>query len=264
MLSAVAFAIIYAAAVLTTRGQAIEDQALAGATAPGKLPFLLSLVTVPVLLLACAVLLGIAAIRRRWDRVVQTALIIGVSNIAAQTFKYVVLGRPPLGGPSDENTFPSGHTTAYVSIFMALVIVVPAAWASVAALVGTVVSSWAALELLNYGYHRLSDVLGGIALVVTLLSASLVLTPWLRSQVRATRRHPAANVMPTLLAGLVLAAVLAFATFHARPIPRDRLLLTATEMVTAVAISLAFGVAVCLAQRLTDAPTSGRDAPRIR
>lgn len=265
LISGAAFVAVYVAGVLTARGQALEDLALAGATPARQLPFVLSLVTVPILLLALVVLLGIAAARRRWDRMLQAALVVGISNLATQTLKYVVLGRPPLGGPSDENSFPSGHTTAYVSVFMALVIVVPAGWAWGAALVGTVLSSWAALELLGYGYHRLSDVLGAIALVLTVLSASLVLTSWLRPhQVRVRPRHPIASVAPTLAAGVVIAAAVAFGAVMSWPISRDRFLLIGTEVATAAAVSLAFSVAVGLAQRLGDVTTPVRDQLRTR
>ncbi|TIH37110.1 phosphatase PAP2 family protein [Subtercola vilae] len=157
---------VYLLAVLTRTGQSFEDKALAAAGLVQNATVLLELVSIPGLAVAAAFITGIALFRRRRGRAVAAVLVIAVSNALTQILKYVVFDRPMFQSPSGDNTFPSGHMTAYVSVCIALLLVLPAALRALASIAGAVISSIVVVQLLAFGWHRLSDVVGAVALVL--------------------------------------------------------------------------------------------------
>ncbi|MEA9985090.1 hypothetical protein [Subtercola sp. RTI3] len=157
---------VYVLAVLTRTGQSFEDKALAAAGLVQNATVLLELVSIPGLAVAAAFIAGIALLRRRRGRAVAAMLVIAVSNTLTQILKYVVFDRPMFQSPSGVNTFPSGHMTAYVSVCIALLLVLPAALRALASIAGAVISSIVVVQLLAFGWHRLSDVVGAVALVL--------------------------------------------------------------------------------------------------
>lgn len=168
VLAAGFFAATYVLSVRTTTGQSAEDAILAASRFTYDPP-ILNLVTVPNLLIACAVVAVLGLVRRRVWAAVAGVAIIGVSTVLAQILKHGLLDRPALASIGD-NTFPSGHMTAFAAVTFALLLVVPARIRTVVALVGALGLSVVGTLLLRFGWHRPSDVFGAI-LLVTCVSA---------------------------------------------------------------------------------------------
>ncbi len=239
VLAAGFFGVIYVVGVLTTTGQSAEQVILAASRFSYDQP-ILNLVTVPNLLVSCAVvaILGLAQ-RRPLDAIAGVA-IIGVSSVLAQVLKHGVLDRPALVSIGD-NTFPSGHMTAFAAVTLGLLLVVPVRVRTVVACIGVLGLSVVGALLLGSGWHRPSDVFGAI-LLVTCVSAL--------AQLGVTRRQSASSgpLVERILAGLsVVAASLAAISllFHKEPLRTDGL---ASPMVTA---QLAMVAAVLMSVALT-------------
>lgn len=123
--------------------------------------------------IAAIVAFGIAAARHRVSLGVRILLMMLFANGATQLLK-AVLVRPDLGvGHSLFNSFPSGHVTAIASIAVALVAVVPLRARGSVALLGFLVTSATAITVMALAWHRPSDVLGSLAIVM--LSAMITL-----------------------------------------------------------------------------------------
>lgn len=127
-------------------------------------PTLLRAVSVPTLMLSSAVVLLIAAGRGRAMRGVRALMILAACNVLGQVLKGFVFGRDAIA-TDQGNSFPSGHMIAFGSVAMALWIVVPGAMRGVVAIVAALVLAAAAFELVHYGWHRPSDVVGSLLLV---------------------------------------------------------------------------------------------------
>ena len=207
--AAAAFAAIYLAGVHTTTGQSAEESVLAASRFAYDPP-LLALVSVPNLLLASAIVAAIGLLRRRWIAAIAAVAIIGVSSVLAQILKHGLLDRPMLLSWG-ENTFPSGHMTAFAAVAFALLLVVPARIRPVVAVVGALGLSVVGALLLRFGWHRPSDVFGAI-LLVTFVSTVAQLGVS-RTQVVGTGRAGERS----LAALSVVAAGLAAVAFVARP-----------------------------------------------
>ena len=162
------FAVTYAIGVLTVTGQSAEEAILVSTRFTHDQP-LLNLVTVPNLLIACVVVAALGLTRRRLSAAIVGVAIIGVSSVLAQVLKHGLLDRPALVSIGD-NTFPSGHMTAFAAVTFAMLLVVPARIRTGVAVVGVLVLSVVGTLLLRLGWHRPSDVLGAI-LLVTCVSA---------------------------------------------------------------------------------------------
>jgi hypothetical protein len=168
------FAFFYCFAVLTHTGQRLENRALDAATPAHGNPLLLSLVSVPGLTIATIALVAFALLQRRMDAALRAALTLILCNVATQILKYHVLARPDFGGRLLRNTFPSGHTTAYLSVALAIILVVPARWRALASVIGAIITTIVVIDLLGYGWHRLSDIVGAATLVLTVLTMVLL------------------------------------------------------------------------------------------
>jgi hypothetical protein len=171
------FALFYCFAVLTHTGQGLENRALNAATPAHGNPLLLSLVSVPGLAVVTVSLVVLALLQRRMDAAFRAALTLILCNVATQILKYHVLARPDFGGRLLRNTFPSGHTTAYLSVALAIILVVPARWRALASVVGAIVTTLVVIDLLGYRWHRLSDIVGAAALVLTVMTLVLLTVP---------------------------------------------------------------------------------------
>jgi membrane-associated phospholipid phosphatase len=108
----------------------------------------------------------------------------------------------PLGHSMGPIAFPSGHTTAVMSLSLALVIVSSPRWRPLAAAAGGVLTVATVFSILVLGWHYPSDVIGGF----------LVATGWaclasaaLRLEIRPSVRGPA--LAAALLGGVGLLAV---------------------------------------------------------
>ena len=162
------FAVTYAIGVHTVSGQSAEEAILVASRFTHDQP-ILNLVTVPNLLIACAIVAALGLTRRRLSAAIVGVAIIGVSSVLAQVLKHGLLDRPALVSIGD-NTFPSGHMTTFAAVAFAMLLVVPARMRTGVAVAGVLVLSVVGTLLLRLGWHRPSDVLGAI-LLVTCVSA---------------------------------------------------------------------------------------------
>ena len=125
--------IVYLLSAQTTRGQRLEN-ALFDARAEqlrGRDTAIEILATISVwsLVAAIAAVMAIALVRGRPRLALGAGSVIGVSILATEVLKKLVLPRPPLDPSAPpwhlDNVFPSGHTTIGMATAVAFVLVVP-------------------------------------------------------------------------------------------------------------------------------------------
>ena len=156
----------------------------------------LDLVSVPYIagVLGAAVL--IAVLRRRWAMAVQVALLVGGANLTTRVLKTIVFSRPNLHAtPLFSNALPSGHTTAAASVSAALVFVVPPRARPWAAAFGALYTAATGVSTLVGGWHRPSDAVAGMLVVLAWSGLACALADWSQSGAGSTparrRRLPA-------------------------------------------------------------------------
>jgi PAP2 superfamily len=169
-------AVIYLLAVRTSLGQALEDAALRGSDQVDPDVHRVALrffhtITVSSQV-AAAVIIGLIGVLRRqlWLAVAGMAVIFG-SQAVTQVLKYHLLTRPDLSsmhGAYAENTLPSGHTTAAMSLLFATLIVMPYRFRGVAMFFTMTWAVGIGAYTVIIGAHRLSDTLAAdaVALIV--------------------------------------------------------------------------------------------------
>lgn len=238
----------------------------------------LSVVSVPFLVLVLVTTMLIAVLRRRWGLAVQVAVLLAGANLTTQVLKNVVLGRPDHGiGHMHANTLPSGHTTVAASVAAALLFVVPPRVRAWAGLGGVLYTGATGVSTLIGRWHRPSDVVAAVLVVLAWTGlVALLATPGGRraaereaTGMRAVRpRRP--STAPFWVAGLLtvgaagLGAVAALAlerTWH-HPDPLSApATLTAYgggALGVAAATCAAFALMLLATQLATSAPRSGR------
>lgn len=175
--SGVALAILYVFAVLTWPGQVVDEWVLGAAQRLGVGPLshcwpLLARRIIPVLAAAAVVLLALAALRHRAQRVLCAFLLLGLSTGVSLTLKHS-LPRPLHGDGIGylTNTFPSTHASATLALIVAAWWLVPRrpTWLVDASIVAA--GSVAIGNVVGHA-HRPSDVLGSV-LVVSVVAQSL-------------------------------------------------------------------------------------------
>ena len=130
---------------------------------------------VPVVSAVCGVLaLVIALVRRLGPFGVAAALLPAVAPAVADLLK-IVLPRPLLteSVAGHSNSYPSGHTATSTGAVLALVVVLPVAARLVTATLGSIWVAFVGTQLVEAGFHRPGDVLGG-AVLALFLTACLV------------------------------------------------------------------------------------------
>lgn len=177
---AAAMVLTYAVLVATTSGQVLEGRLLPSGNirvGDGQDIWLIGLsrqllevfgdnVRIAVVL---AILLLIALLLRRLRAgVVGTAVVVG-SGLAAQGLKEL-LSRPDLdvAGTGSHNSFPSGHVAVATGLVVAFLFVLPAGARLWLALPGAAVIAAIGTATVIAGWHRPSDVIGGVLLAGTL------------------------------------------------------------------------------------------------
>lgn len=194
----------YALAVHTTRGQRVE-QRLLDAT-DFAYPAILDAVSVPALALATVAVAVVGLLTRRVRAAVAGAGVIVASSVLGQVLKHEVLQRPALHEASG-NSMPSGHMIAYAAVVAAVLLVLPVAARLVAAPLGAVLLAVVGSQLVHSSWHRPSDVIASLSLVVAVAAvASIPLGRGAERRPRAARA-----VLGTLIAvaavGLLLVGV---------------------------------------------------------
>jgi len=125
----------------------------------------LSVVSVPFLLIAVVAVVAVALARRQWGDAARAVVIVVGANLVTQVFKKMV-ERPDLAGmPSLDNSLPSGHTTVAASVSAVALLVAPRAARPLVALLGGAYTAATAIATMSLGWHRPSDVIAAIAVV---------------------------------------------------------------------------------------------------
>lgn len=196
--SVLLMAIVYAGLVLTATGQRWENAVLTGRLTDETLAAAheanrtLQHITLSSLAVALLVLTVIGAVRRRYALTVAALGTVAVSLFLAEVLKRYLLVRPDLvDAPPHlvQNSFPSGHTTIAMSVFVGLVLVVPVRARGVA--VG-VCALWAAAVgayTVAAGWHRPSDAIGADLLVLAVACGFLAILAR-RGKVAPARTRP--------------------------------------------------------------------------
>lgn len=199
----------------TAAGQRVDELAFLGAThGQGRLwqvaEPVLDVVSVAFVVAGVGVAVLVAAARRRWVLALQVAVLVGGANVTTQVLKHGVLDRPELlAGWTGPNTLPSGHTTVAASVSVALLLVTPRAWRPVVALLGAAYTGATGVSTLVGQWHRPSDVVAALLVVLAWGAAVCAFTP--ASSTDVLRKPGASYAAPGsyVVAGLLLLASLA-------------------------------------------------------
>lgn len=148
-------------------GQLIDEQARTGAQFAVVAEASTLLDAVPLLsagVVLIAVVIG--AIRRQRVATVLALIVVAAANLTSQLLKHEVLTRPDNGATGEwHNSFPSGHTTVFVSAVFALFLVSAPRLRPVIAAVGSLAILAVGSLLVGSQWHRPSDVVAGVLVV---------------------------------------------------------------------------------------------------
>lgn len=167
----IGLALTYWLWVRTEAGQKLDQSAYDGrprGRAHDAAGNLLATIDIASLAIAIGVLMIIALLRHREVLAILAAAVVVGSVLITEVLKHFVLERPNLLGPAGaayENSFPSGHATIAFSIGVAAILVAPPRLRrptiALALLYGVVIG----IATIAAGWHRPSDVVGGILVV---------------------------------------------------------------------------------------------------
>ncbi len=181
---------------------------LDGARGTGIAPGLAGLADPPVFALLSGAVILLALLRRRIGTAVVIATVLLGANVATQTLKAVI--DPTRGTGLGETSWPSGHTTAAMTVALCLVLASPVRWRPYAGAVGSIYVLAVAFSLMILGWHFPSDVVGGMLVASAWTGAAVALQQVLtaRRSADAPRRVLRAGdaVRPVLLTAVGLAA----------------------------------------------------------
>jgi len=175
---------MYAVFVRTRTGQLVDQAAFLGAVRGQSRLWdsarqILDLVSVPFVAAVLAASMLIAALRRRWLQAAQVALLVAGANLTTQVLKTVVFTRPFLDvGSPHGNALPSGHTTVAASSAAAVVFVVPRRARPLAAVLGAVYTVLTGVATMVGQWHRPSDVVAAVMVVLAWSGLACALSAW--------------------------------------------------------------------------------------
>jgi membrane-associated phospholipid phosphatase len=209
---------------------------------------------------ACAGLLciGVALARRRGWRALAVACLLLVTGVSTQVLKHA-LAQPRIEHWLPEqvatNSWPSGHSTAAMTLALCAILVVPPALRAATALLGGAFAVGVGYAVLVLGWHYPSDVLGGF--LVAGLWTSLAVAALDRVEAPEPARRPVWEPLVGLAtgAGVVAAVVLG--------VRADTVALYTSERPTFVAGALTIAL-LALVLVTTVSAASTRGAPRAR
>lgn len=167
----------YLLGVQNELGQRAENSVLDAATFTTSPPPPLNLVSIPSVAVALAIVGVIAFAVHGIRRALVVTIVPVFAIVASQLLKQQLLTRPALFELDLPNTFPSGHMTVFTAITAALIWAVPAKGRAVVALCCAALLGVAGWQLLAFGWHRPSDVLGAVALGTLAFSAACLIKP---------------------------------------------------------------------------------------
>jgi membrane-associated phospholipid phosphatase len=187
-------------------GRALE--AFTGVAGPPLRPRIIGLASLAdpwPFALAAAGLVAIALLRRRWLMAAVVPAILLSANVATQQLKPALADLRIFDVRGELATYPaswpSGHSTASMSLALCLVIVVGPRMRPLAALLGAGYAVAVGYSLVVLGFHLASDVLGGylVAATFTLVGAAALAAAEQRWPAVASSPKPAAMRPPAIL-----------------------------------------------------------------
>lgn len=245
LLSVLAVAGVYLLAVLSESGQRWEDTALTAADYPGSWFGLLNLVSIPVIAIVTVLAAVVALARRRPGLAARAVLIVGISTLTGQLLKHGVLDRPDLSEMSTSNSFPSGHIIVVTALWIAIATVLPPIGRRIALILAVPFAAAVSAQLIGYGWHRLSDVIGGVLIVV---AASALTTAIWPDTVHDRTVRPADRALRVALRAVVILSVLGsvvlFGVYRAGHSYDPTLLLLAAQLLSVAVVSAALTLIV--------------------
>ena len=210
-----AFFALYGVAVHTQVGQRADEAALVGGrVAPQRAQsgahLLLRFVSIGSL---SAAVIALGALARLWRRpwlILLPAAVVGISLLASELFKLVILSRPDLWPSSLEgNTYPSGHTTIATSLGLSAVLIAPERLRAAVAVVAALFAGGVGILVVTADWHRPSDSLGSYALCLAVAAGVVaLLDAWEQRDLTATKVEGRAPPSATLLARRLEAAAI--------------------------------------------------------
>jgi membrane-associated phospholipid phosphatase len=206
------------------------------------------------------ILVAVALARRRGWRALAAVVLLIATGVTTQILKQV-MATPRfeawLGSQISSASWPSGHSTAAMTLALCAVMVAPPALRAATALVGGAFAIGVGYAVLVLAWHFPSDVLGGYLVAGAWVSLALAALP----RLERARPEPAERIGPALLVGLGGGAALVVgALASARG---DAAARYAMERPTLVVGAMAIA-ALALALVATISAASGRGAPRAR
>jgi membrane-associated phospholipid phosphatase len=161
--SAVLFLVVFALSGWFAPTEYLDIVTLQSLRVQGN-PHLLWIVSVPWLILCSIIVITIGVRRDRAMLGLRAFAVLAACNVLGQLLKKVVLHRESIVLSVDD-TYPSGHMIAFASVAVALWMVMPRRMRRVYTLIAALVLALVAFELVHYGWHRPSDVIGSLFLV---------------------------------------------------------------------------------------------------
>ena len=179
----------YAVFVQTRIGQHVDDGAYLGrfgegSSAAAAFRRLLNVIEPATIVVMVLVIVVIGIVRRTLGVAALTIAAMACSIIAAEILKRI-LPRPPLDpeweslvGKTD--SYPSGHVTIATTFVLALLVVTSPRLRALVQVLGTLFVAGVGTGVVIAGWHRPSDVLGGLALSLGVMSGAAALLTWRR------------------------------------------------------------------------------------
>lgn len=165
----------------------------------------------------CLALMLVAAIRGRWRWVLVAPVTMLASELSAQAIKQLTAGPRPgvaMSSTIGDAAWPSGHSTAAMTVALLAVLVAPRRMRPTVAVLGALGALGVGIGMVTIGAHYPTDIFGGyLCAAVWVALAAIGVLEWQRRRpvVRPVDRAPAgvAHLAGPLLL-LVLGALTAF------------------------------------------------------
>lgn len=167
----------YVLGVQNELGQRAENSVLDAASFTTSPPPPLNLVSIPSVAVALIIVGVIALAVHGVRRAIVVTVVPALAIVASQLLKQQLLTRPALFELDLPNTFPSGHMTVFTVLTAGLIWAVPAKGRAIVTLGCAALLGAAGWQLLAFGWHRPSDVFGGVALGALAFSLACFLKP---------------------------------------------------------------------------------------
>ena len=154
--------------------------------------------TLVSLVLVCLAAAAVGMLRKRLDLALGAGLLVLGTNASVQVLK-TRLPRPDLDDFPAPNSFPSGHTAAAASVAFALILVLPHAVRGMVALIGAGYVTVIAVATVWAEWHRPSDTLAALLIVLAWSALAAFLVRLRRLRVPGPAQHPSRPATVLLL-----------------------------------------------------------------